>query len=94
MSDENFEVWLPQFAEALYNFGLVPLITYYNNTLKSDSDDYSDLTRRVIRENNIQATNTVGLSIIRRHMPHIYEVQNHKGRSIANSWTIETLIKV
>ena len=94
MSDDQFEAWLPQFAEALYNFGLVPLITYYNNTLKSDYDDYCDLTNRVIRENNIHSTNTVGLNIIRRHMPHIYEVQNHKGRSIANSWTIETLIKV
>ena len=97
MTDDAFEEFLPEFTTALLTFGFEPLVAYYNNTLKSARDDWHELCKRPVIENNISSTNVVGLSILKRNMPHIYEVENYKGKSVMKSWTypiIEKAIRV
>jgi hypothetical protein len=95
MTDDEFAVFLPEFTTALLAFGFEPLVAYYNNTLKSANDDWRELCKRPVIENNnnISSTNVVGLSILKRNMPHIYEVQNYKGQSVLKSWTYPVLEK-
>lgn len=97
MNDNEFEEFLPDFTNALVNYGFHNLVLYYNNSLKNSKDDWNELCKRTITANNISSTNTVGLSILKKYMTHIYDVQNHKKQSIANSWnykTIENAIRV
>jgi 16S rRNA G966 N2-methylase RsmD len=56
-------------------------------------DDWKSLVKKKIDKNNISSTSTVGLCIIRRCMPHIYEVQNYKGKSVKKAWNIKQLKK-
>ena len=93
MTDEQFAVFLPEFTTALLAFGFEPLVSYYNNTLKSSGEDWRELCKRSTEENHISSTNVVGLSILKRNMPHIYEVQNYKGQSVLKSWTYPVLEK-
>lgn len=94
MTDEEFDIFLPTFTTALLEYGFGPLLSYYNNTLKSAKDDWDLLCERVTdRDNHISSTNVVGLAIIKRNMPHIYEVQNYKGQSVLKSWTYPVLEK-
>ena len=93
MTDEDFAVFLPEFTDALLKYGFDPLLLHYNNSLKSSEDDWDSLCKRPVLENNISSTNVVGLSILKRNMPHIYEVQNYKGQSVLKSWTYPVLEK-
>jgi 16S rRNA G966 N2-methylase RsmD len=93
MTDEEFAVFLPEFTDALLNYGFDPLLLHYNNSLKSSEDDWDLLCKRHVLENHISSTNVVGLSILKRNMPHIYEVQNYKGQSVLKSWTYLVLEK-
>ena len=97
MAEEEFALFLPGFTNALLEYGFESLIGYYNNTLKPSEQDWRELCKRSIEENHISSTNVVGLAILKRNMPHIYEVENHKGQSILKSWTypvIEKAIRV
>ena len=93
MSDEEFETFLPDFCQALYAIGLDRFVKNYNDGLKSMAKDWGSLVKKKIEKNNISSTSTVGLCIIRKCMPHIYEVENYKGKSVKKSWTIEKLEK-
>ena len=93
MTDEDFDIFIPLFTTALLQYGFGPLLAYYNNTLKPAKDDWVSLCERAIQENHISSTNVVGLAIIKRNMPHIYEVQNYKGQSVLKSWTYPVLEK-
>lgn len=93
MTDNEFEEFLPNFTNALVDYGFDNLIIYYNNSLKNIHDDWTELCNRTINTNNISSTNTVGLSILKQYMTHIYHVKNYKGKNIANYWTSPTITK-
>lgn len=91
MTDEYFESFLPEFAEKLYNYGFEELLQYYNKNLK---DDWDNLQKKKIDKDWINATSITGMNLIKKNMPHIYEVRNYKGKSIKKMWTLENIKKV
>ena len=93
MTDAEFALFLPDFTAALLAYGFEPLVAYYNNTLKTSAEDWRELCKRSVDDNHIASTNVVGLAILKRNMPHIYEVQNYKGQSVLKSWTFPVLEK-
>tara|TARA_Y100001970_G_scaffold261232_1_gene344129 strand:+ start:1176 stop:2414 length:1239 start_codon:yes stop_codon:yes gene_type:complete len=93
MKDDEFESFLPEFCKALVSIGFDTLLKNYNNKLKSNEKDWENLKKKEITKNNINSTSIVGMNIIKRHMPHIYEVENYKGKSIKKMWTYESIIK-
>ena len=94
MTDENFELFLTDFSQALENYTFEQLVTDYNNTLTDDLKDWNNLKKKQVDKNNISSTSVVGTNIIKRAMPHIYDVKNYKGKCISGSWNMEIIKKV
>ena len=94
MSDEEFETFLPKFCEALENYTFKQILIDYNDKLTDNNKDWNNLKGKKIDKNNISSTSVVGANIIKRNMPHIYDVKNHKGKCISDLWNIEILKKV
>ena len=92
MSDEEFIDFLPKFTKEFYDYGLDNLLNAYNKGLTNINKDWDNLKKKLIKDNNINSTSIVGLNIIKKNMPHIYEVENYKGKSIKNMW-IPDIIK-
>lgn len=90
MSNEEFESFLDSFSEKLFNYGFENLLTKYNNSLKLDWDK---LVTKNIEKDCINSTSVVGMNIIKKNMPHIYEVCNYKGKSIKNTWNKKQIKK-
>ena len=81
MSNEEFEKFLPNFTQKLVDIGFDKILFNYNKNLKYEKD-WLNLKNKKINKNYINSTNTTGMKIIKINMPHIYEVQNYKGKSI------------
>jgi 16S rRNA G966 N2-methylase RsmD len=94
MSDQDFELFLPDFCHALEQYGFQQLLTYYNSNLPSRTKDWHNLQKAIIEKNYVSSTSTVGLNIIKPNMPHIYDVKNHKGKCISELWNSTILEKV
>ena len=92
MSDEKFEKFLPNFTQKLVDIGFDKILFNYNKNLKYEKD-WLNLKNKKINKNYINSTNTTGMKIIKIYMPHIYEVQNYKGKSIKNMWNYKNLEK-
>ena len=86
MTDEDFEEFLPEFCAKLADFGFDNFIRNYNNGLQENSIDWNNLKNKKLEKDWINATSVVGMNIIKRNMPHIYEVCNHKGLNIKQMW--------
>ena len=93
LDDDIFEQNINSYTEALVQVGLPILVQMYNENLKTAKKDWINLQKKEIHNNWISAQSTVGLSIIKRHMPHIYDVKNYKGKSITSLWTREVITK-
>lgn len=93
MSNEAFAEFSPIFANALLDYGFENLLKYYNNSLKTNAKDWNDLCNKTIEQNHISSTSTIGLSIIRRFMPHLYDVENYKGNSVKKLWVYANILK-
>ena len=93
MTDEAFELFLPKFCKELDSIGFDSLLNDYNKKLKSDETDWANLKKKEITNNYINSTSTTGMNIIKRYMPHLYEVKNYKGKSIKNMWNYKNLMK-
>lgn len=94
MTQEEFEQKLPVLVNQIYEYGFDSLIRDQISSMKSTQKDWDDLCKKRVSTNHISAQSTIGLSIIKRNMPHIYDVQNYKGQSIKNLWSKEILEKV
>ena len=88
MSDEEFEEFLPDFCCKLVDYGFDELISTYNNGLQANIIDWNKLKNKNVDRDWINSTSIVGMNIIKRNMPHIYEVSNYKGRNIKQMWNI------
>jgi 16S rRNA G966 N2-methylase RsmD len=94
MTDEQFGLFIPGFSKALEVYTFKQLVTDYNNNLTDDVKDWNNLKKKIINTNNISSTSIVGTNIIKRAMPHIYDVRNYKGKCISGSWAIDIIEKV
>ena len=94
MSDAEFDDFNGPFCEALENYSFYKLLTDYNNALTDINKDWKNLKEKKIDNNYISSTSIVGTNIIKKNMPHIYDVKNHKGKCISNIWNKDTLKKV
>ena len=94
MSDEDFEAFLPEFAHLLHAYTFERLLADYNSNLPEVSKDWNNLKKKKVEQNNISSTSTVGTNIIKRYMPHIYEVRNYKNVCLSEKWTLENVKKV
>ena len=93
IDDENFIIFSNIFADKLYEYGFDKLLEDYNNGLTSNEKDWFNLKKKQIDIDWINAQSTVGTNIIKRNMPHIYEVSNYKGYSIKKLWIKENILK-
>ena len=94
LSQESFESQLPILVDSLFEYGFDNILNDYNDSLKDSKKDWEQLLSYKIEKNNISAQTTVGLSIIKKYMKHIYDVKNYKGKCISNLWTKDNLKKV
>jgi 16S rRNA G966 N2-methylase RsmD len=94
MSDEQFELFLPEFCHALEQYTFKQLLSDYNNNLTNSPKDWTNLKNKLIDKNYISSTSVVGMNIIKRVMPHIYDVKNYKGKHISGLWNAEIIKKV
>ena len=86
ISDEDFEKFLPGFCDRLVLYGFDNFIQTYNDGLQGNIKDWENLKNKQIEKDWINSTSIVGMNIIKRNMPHIYEVCNHKGLNIKQMW--------
>jgi hypothetical protein len=93
MSHEEFTNILPILVDSLFKYGIQQIVRDYNDTLTNVSTDWEKLKSYTIKTNHINAQCTVGLSIIKKYMTHIYDVKNYKGKSISLLWTKENIEK-
>jgi len=94
LSEEEFIKILPTLIDSLLKYGFQQIIYDYNQQYLSDSiSDWKKLKSYKIETNNINAQSTIGLSIIKKYMTHIYDVKNYKGKSISLLWTKENIEK-
>lgn len=94
MEDEEFDKLKGPLSKALVDYTFEQLLKDYTDGLTPSLDDWANLKKKQIDNDFISSTSVVGTNIIKRNMPHLYEVQNHKGKSIVSSWTQEVLEKV
>ena len=93
MTDVVFNNFVDIFASNLYDYGFDNLINDYNKRLVCEQKDWNNLKNKIITKNNISSTSTTGLSIIKKSMTHIYEVENYKGISIKKLWNFINIKK-
>ena len=91
LSDEDFEILLPNLALELESKGVL----YENYTDIEIEKDWKSLCKKPLdkTKTNISATCVGGMKIIRKHMKHFYDVSNYKGVSIRSLWKKEYLEK-
>ena len=90
---QEFFIFSITFSKKLHEYGFDKLLEDYNNGLTSNEKDWSNLKKNEINIDWINAQSTVGTNIIKRNMPHIYEVSNFKGDNIKGLWTEENILK-
>ena len=94
MKDDEFDKLKGPLSQTLVDYTFEQLLKDYTDGLTPSLDDWANLKKKQIDKDFISSTSVVGTNIIKRNMPHLYEVQNHKGKSIVTSWTQEVLEKV
>lgn len=86
MSDVDFEKFLPKFCDKLVKYGFDNFIEKYNSNLQKNIIDWNNLKNKKVDKDWINSTSVVGMNIIKKNMPHIYEVSNYKGLNIKKMW--------
>jgi len=87
--DEVIQKIINEFLEA----GFYKTEAYFQKEIDSVKE-YSDLMKDSVDIDKISAQKTSkSNAIIRKYMPHIHEVEDHKGNNILNLWTKEKLEK-
>ena len=93
ISREKYDEVLPKIIQEFLDAGPEKTIEFFMkpinigkkyNSLKKDKVNVNEITAKKTGESN---------KIIRKYMPHIYEVEDHKGISIYSLWTKEKIKK-
>jgi hypothetical protein len=93
MNDEDFEKFLPDFCDKLVTIGFDKFIQNYNDNLGENEKDWNNLKNKKVEKDWINSTSITGMNIIKKNMPHIYEVSNYKGKNIKKMWNKQQLEK-
>ena len=93
MTDEKFEEFLPEFCEKLVDYTFDRFLKDYIDNLDPKKNDWDNLVKTKADKDWINSTSVVGMKIIKKHMPHIYEVSNFKGLNIRDLWNAEHIEK-
>lgn len=91
LDQQIFDQIINKLTDNIFAYGFDNIVTKYNSNLTSNLKDWNNLKKKVIDTNNISSTSTTGIAIIKRYMPHIYEVENFKGKSIKKLFTKENI---
>ena len=93
LSDSEFEQILPLLALELESNGFI-------NEHENISDDvllkdWNNLKKKKIETNlmSVNATSITGIKIIKKYMPHFYDVENYKNVSVRSLWNKKNLEK-
>jgi 16S rRNA G966 N2-methylase RsmD len=91
LSDALFEEKVGNIAKELFQNGFI----YDDSSSEEIIKDWKSLCRKEVlaEEYNVPATCTTGMKIIRKNMPHFYQVKNYKGVDLVSLWTCENLEK-
>jgi 16S rRNA G966 N2-methylase RsmD len=85
LPQEEFDRIIDDLVDNMYNYGFDNIINDYNKKL-NPTKDWVNLKKKKIEKNHISSTSTTGLTIMKKHMQHVYKVKNYKGKSIYNLW--------
>ena len=91
ISREEYNMIVPKIINEFLDMGFVGTMKAFKKDINLEKE-YMDLQEEKIDITQISAQKTKKSNeIIRFYMDHIYEVEDHKGLSITNSWTKEKL---
>jgi 16S rRNA G966 N2-methylase RsmD len=89
LTDEEANNFLPQLAQLLEDNGFIYETASDDVILK----DWQSLCKKQVDGIRIPSTSTIGMKVIRKYMPHYYDVCNYKGISVKSLWTKDNLLK-
>lgn len=89
MSDADFELALNVIATELQQVSFIP--SYTNTELYQD---WSNLCKWQTKEDGISSTSRVGMKISEHYCPNFFDIENNKGVSFSNLWTVPNLEKI
>tara|TARA_B100001094_G_scaffold331618_1_gene400609 strand:- start:4054 stop:5151 length:1098 start_codon:yes stop_codon:yes gene_type:complete len=93
ISRETYNEVIPQIISEFVNAGFVNTNAHFEKSLDS-MEEYKHLTQMNVHPNEITAQKTSKSNkLIRKYMPHIYEVEDHRGNSMITRWTEANLVK-
>jgi hypothetical protein len=93
LSDSDFEEILPLLASELESIGFIN--EHENITDDVLLKDWNNLKKKKIETDvmSVNATSITGIKIIKKYMPHFYDVENYKNVSVRSLWTKKNLEK-
>ena len=84
---------IPKIIEEFLENGFKEVLNYFEKEIDI-LKEYEDLKKEFINENKISARKTSkSNSIIRKYMPHVYDVKDYKENNIQIFWTKDKLEK-
>ena len=93
ITKERYDEVIPLIIDEFLKAGFLETVKYFQKQIETIKE-YESLKKDNIDPNKITAQKTSkSNTIIRKYMPHIYEVEDYKGNNILKLWTEEKLIK-
>lgn len=89
LSDEKFELILPQLAEEISKINIE--VNYQNEKLKHD---WKSLNNWTSLDNSINSTSRFGMKLCEHFFPNFFDIENNRGQSFRNLWVKDNLIKI
>ena len=90
---EKYEEVIPKIIDEFIQAGFIKTETFFEKKIDINRE-YNHLKKESISPSEITAQKTSkSNTIIRKYMPHIYEVEDYKGLNILKLWTEENITK-
>lgn len=90
---EEYDEVVPKIIDEFVNAGFVKTNDFFDKEIDVN-EGYIDLKNDTISPDKITAQKTTKSNkIIRKYMPHIYEVEDHGGSNLLKLWTKENITK-
>lgn len=90
---EKYNEVIPKIIDEFTNAGFYETEKFFEKNIYIQ-EEYKHLKKDITNSNNITAQKTSkSNSIIRKYMPHIYEVEDYKGNNIVKLWKRENIEK-
>lgn len=90
---QEYNIVVPQIIDEFLEYGFTETVRYFEKDI-NEKDIFKSLKCDLTDINEITAQKTTKSNkIIRKYMPHIYEVEDYKGNSIRTLWTEDNLTR-